>query len=317
MGRFVGIKILIVKIEQVIVLHLINNKQVTLQGIGTFRLDLSVSLPSESDKDFVIPENAVSFEYNPRATEDEALIDLIVQHTTKIKPLASSDLDSFLMLGRQFLNIGKPFKLDRLGTLDKAQTGELFFIPGQFTTPKIEAPKALKENENEESSGLFNDYNKEPDNSGKKTLAIIVTLVVLGLIGWAIYHFMFSKTSDENEKPVSEQLNSVTDTSMVTGSSSDSSALKKDSIISSPASDTFNLGNDLTFKIIFKETKNKTEAFTTMNKLNSWGHHVIMYTGDSVNYKLAEIFKLPLSDTTRVKDSLEKFYGNPVFVEVK
>jgi len=324
MGRFVGIKILNVKIEQVIVLHLLNIKQVTLQGIGTFRLDPSIPLPSETKKDFVIPESAVSFEYNPRATEDESLIDSIVQHTTKIKPLASSDLDSFLMLGRQFLNIGKPFKLDRLGTLDKAQTGELFFIPGQYITPKIEAPKALKENENEESSGLFNDYNREPDNSGKKILAIVVTLVVLAIIGWAIY-YMFFKTSGENEKPVTQQLNTATDSSIVTNSSvvrdsssiKDSSFLQQDSTQNSTLSETINPENDVTFKIIFKETKNRSTALTSMSKLNSWGHHVIMYTADSVNYKLAEVFKLPLSDTARVKDSLERFYGNPVLVEIK
>src|SRR5436190_709996 len=143
------------KIEQVIALHLFNNKEVTLQGIGTFRLDPSVSLPPDIEKDTVIPESAVIFEYNPKATEDPSLIDSIVKHTTKIKPLASADLDSFLMLGRQFLNIGKPFIIEKMGTLDKAQTGELIFIPGQFMTPKIEAPKALKENENEERSGLF------------------------------------------------------------------------------------------------------------------------------------------------------------------
>src|SRR5688500_4083762 len=146
MGRFVVIKNLKLKIDQVIVLHLFNNKQVTLQGIGTFRLDPSVSLPADSQKELVIPENAITFEYNPKATEDESLIESIVEHTTKIKPLASADLDSFLMLGRQFLNIGKPFTLNGLGTLDKAQAAQLIFIPGQFITPKIESPNPLKEN---------------------------------------------------------------------------------------------------------------------------------------------------------------------------
>lgn len=323
MGRFVSIKILNVKIEQVIVLHLLTHKEVILQGIGTFRLDPSAPLPAETEKDFMIPENAVSFEYNPKATEDSSLIDSIVQHTTKIKPLASSDLDSFLMLGRQFLNIGKPFRLDRLGTLDKAQSGELFFIPGQFTTPKIEAPKVLKEDENEESSGLFHDYNKPSDNSGKKILAITVTLIILGVIGWAIYHFIFSKTSTEDESPVTQQLNSATDSSSLTGSSSgnDSSLVKDSSLVDSTLNATLagavNPENDLTFKVIFKQSRNKGETFKTMTRLNAWGHHVIMYTADSIIYRLAEVFKLPLTDTTRVKDSLEKFYGNRVFVETK
>src|SRR5258705_12476681 len=107
LGRFVEIKINHVKIEQVIALHLLNKKIVTLQGMSIFRLDASVAVPADIDRDVVIPPNAVSFEYNPKVTEDASLIDSIVQHTTKIKPLAASDLDSFLMLGRQFLNIGK------------------------------------------------------------------------------------------------------------------------------------------------------------------------------------------------------------------
>jgi hypothetical protein len=33
-----------------------------------------------------------------------------------------------------------------------------------------------------------------------------------------------------------------------------------------------------------------------------------MYTADSVTYKLAEPFNLPLSDTAKIKDSLNRFY---------
>ncbi|MFN8244987.1 MAG: hypothetical protein U0T56_01200 [Ferruginibacter sp.] len=36
--------------------------------------------------------------------------------TRKIKPLATSDLESFTMLGKQFMNIGKPLILEGLGT---------------------------------------------------------------------------------------------------------------------------------------------------------------------------------------------------------
>ena len=73
-----------VKIEQLIVQHLYNSKQVTLQGIGTIHLDPSVSIPQEGDKVATVPENAFSFEYNLKAGEDEALIDFIVQQTRKI-----------------------------------------------------------------------------------------------------------------------------------------------------------------------------------------------------------------------------------------
>ncbi|MBA3674771.1 MAG: hypothetical protein H0W75_07420 [Chitinophagaceae bacterium] len=280
------------KIEQVLVHQLYNKKKITLQGIGSFNLDSSVSLPVDSDKGMIIPENALSFEYDPRAVEDEGLIDAMVQNTKKIKPLASSDLDSFLMLGRQFLNIGKPFTIEGLGTLDKAQSGELFFIPGQFTTPKIEAPKALKANESEEKSGLFPDYNAETKNNYTKPVLIIVAILLLCLGAWAAYHFFSQKNkSDQVNKPQPVQNNT------------DSVALNKDTTIA-PAT-----ANDhYTFKIVFKKTADKRAALKAYNRMKEYGHTVIMYTSDSVIYKVAEPFTLPLSDTTHIKDSLNKYY---------
>lgn len=297
------------KIEQVIVLHLYNTKEVTLQGIGTFRLNSPLTLPSEVEKDIVIPENAVSFDYNPKATEDAGLIDSIVKHTTKIKPLASADLDSFLMLGRQFLNIGKPFVLDKIGTLDKAQTGELIFIPGQFITPKIEAPKALKENENEESSGLFNDYNREPENNNKKIIAIIIAIIIAGLAGWGVYHFMFTKKT-----PATQSTPVAPSTVIIDSVPKNNTAVNKIT-----ADTTIHLTgvNDSSFNIIIRQTNNKKEALSYFKRLNRWGHHVVMYTQDSINFKLVEIINLPLSDTTRVKDSLSRFYHAPVSIQLK
>ncbi len=278
------------KIEQVLVQQLYNSKKISLQGIGSFSLDSSVSLPADSDKGMVIPENAITFNYNPKAGEDEALIDAIVQHTKKIKPLASADLDSFLMLGRQFLNIGKPFTIEGLGTLDKAQTGELVFIPGQFVTPKIEAPKALKENETEEKSGLFPDYDSEVRGSSSRTIFILVAIILLGLAAWAAWYFFYDKTADDG----------VIGTQIMPPA--DSSDVKTDSSVTTAATDNY------TFKIVFKETKDKQEAVKTLNKYTKFGHKVIMYTDDSITYKVAEPFTLPLSDTTHIKDSLNKYY---------
>src|SRR5688500_13405133 len=76
-----------VKIEQILILHLYNNKQITLQGIGTFKLDSSFALPEHFNKNIIFPNDAITFEYDPKVTEDALLIDAIVQHTKKIKSL--------------------------------------------------------------------------------------------------------------------------------------------------------------------------------------------------------------------------------------
>jgi hypothetical protein len=289
------------KIEQVLVQQLYSRKKITLQGIGIFSLDSSVYSPIDSEKLMAIPENAVSFEYNPKVGEDEDLVDSIVLHTKKIKPLASADLDSYLMLGRQFLNIGKPFTIEGLGTLDKAQTGELVFIPGQFITPKIEAPKALKENETEIKSGLFPNYDSEVKGNPTRTIFIIVMILVLGLGAWAAYYFFFKKTGED-----------ISNDSQSLQTNPDTAAVKKDTVATTSMNDGYS------FKIVFMETIDKADALKTFNKYNSFGRNVIMYTNDSVVYKVAEPFVLPLSDTSQMLDSLNKyFYFGKAHVEIK
>ena len=105
------------KIEQLLVQHFYNAGEVTLQGMGTFTLSPDFVMPKEQDKDLEIPSNAILFQYNSKATEDDSLINYIVEQTRKMKALASADLDSYLVLGKQFLNIGKPFAIEGLGVL--------------------------------------------------------------------------------------------------------------------------------------------------------------------------------------------------------
>ena len=112
------------KIEQLLVQHFYNAGEVTLQGMGTFTLAPDFVMPKELDKDLEIPSNAILFQYNAKATEDDGLINYIVEQTRKMKALASADLDSYLMLGKQFLNIGKPFAIEGMGVLAKSQQGE-------------------------------------------------------------------------------------------------------------------------------------------------------------------------------------------------
>ena len=78
-----------------------NCGEVTLQGMGSFTLSPDFAMPRDNDKDVEIPENAIAFTYNARATEAEALIGFIVQQTRKMNARAAADLDSYLVLGEQ------------------------------------------------------------------------------------------------------------------------------------------------------------------------------------------------------------------------
>jgi len=297
------------KIEQLLVQHFYIAKKVTLQGIGTFTLSPDFIVPAETDKDIVLPENAVSFQFNPRATEDEALIDYIVQQTRKIKPLASADLESYLMLASQFLNIGKPMKIEGIGMLEKSQTGEYYFSPGEFVNTKVEdATVQLKEKSREDIS-FANEASPSAGNN-KKIVTVLAVIVVLGAIGFAAWYFLIKKNTGEPAAQNTTEQTIAPSTTALDTTKKDSSnmvAKRPDSIaIQQPIANTAN--GAYTFKIVFKETPNKAAAIEKMHTMILRGHKVIMYTADSVTYKLAEPFTLPLSDTAKIKDSLNKYY---------
>jgi hypothetical protein len=297
------------KIEQLLVQHFYLAKQVTLQGIGTFTLSPDFVMPADTDKDIVLPENAVTFQYNPKATEDDALINYIVQQSRKMKPLASADLESYLMLASQFLNIGKPMKIDGIGILEKNQSGEFLFSPGQFINTKTEdATVQLKEKSREDIS--FSNEAR-PAAVNKKMLAIVAGVIVVGLIGWAAWYFISNKKTTTPIAETTPEQTAPATTPVLDTVKKDTATLpvtkKPDSVaMLQPAANTPVTG--YTFKIVFKVTNNKAIAVDKMNTMIKRGHKVIMYTADSVTYKLAEPFNLPLSDTAKIKDSLNRFY---------
>jgi hypothetical protein len=295
------------KIEQLLVQHFYNNREVTLQGMGTFMLSNDFIMPKENDKDVDIPDNAISFEYNARAVADDALIDYIVQQTRKMKSLAAADLDSYLVLGKQFLNIGKPFKIEGMGMLVKNQQGDLEFTKGHAFNSKIEtSPAALKEKTlNPEIS--FASEAKKTEGSNKKGLMLAGIIIGLGLIVTTAWYFLNKKNTASNQT-VAVIVN--TDTPTVNVQKTDTVALKPTMPL--PANDGY------TFKVVFLKTTDSAAAAYRMNVLTARHHKVIMFKKDSVTYALAEPFSLPLSDTAHIKDSLNRFYySGKAFIELQ
>lgn len=294
------------KIEQLLVQHFYNSREVTLQGMGTFTLSPDFVMPKENDKDAEIPDNAISFQYNSRAIADDALINYIVQQTRKMKSLAAADLDSYLVLGKQFLNIGKPFKIEGIGMLSNNQKGELQFSIGTSFHPKLEIiPAALKEKQEKLVSFAYQD--KKSNVGSKKALLIAVMVVGVGLIGTAVWYFMFKDKKATN--PVANTLTVSPDTTKTVSAIDTVATIKTEP---EKANDGY------TFKVVFMITSDSNAAVSRMNVLTSRGHKVIMYKQDSIRYRLAEPFNLPLSDTTHVKDSLNNFYFlGSGFIELK
>jgi len=304
------------KIEHLLAQYFYSVKKITLQGIGTFTLSPDFVMPAENDKAMEIPQDAISFQFNSRAAEDAGLIDYIVQQTRKIKPLASSDLESYIVLGSQFLNIGKPFKIDGIGVLEKSQNGDYQFTPlGHFANAKIEdAPVTLRE-KTEEAISFSNEA--KAGGNGKKIAVLLAGLLLLVAIGWAAWYFLTRKKTAEPVATITTQQKVSTVPPAADTLKKDSSTaalpLQKDSI-----KPVVPVPGGYSFKVVLKNYPSLMAAQKAYDRLTGYGHKLLLYTADSVTYKVAMPFTRPLADTAYARDSVRKilFGGNP-YIELK
>jgi uncharacterized protein (UPF0333 family) len=295
------------KTEQLIVQYLYSNKKVTLQDIGVFNITSEIHIPEDSDKDIVLPADTIQFAYDPKAPVDDGLVAFIMESTRKIKPLAYSDLESFIILNKQFLNIGKPLVFEGIGTLQKTQAGDYAFT--QATSSHVtteEMPKLITEKIKEKVS--FATPQKEK-NTGNNKVALWGLLGLFILIIAVAAFFILNKNDSSSATVMAE--NTAVDTLP---------AGKIDTVVN-PTPDTKPLAtapltDSNTFYIVIKEFTNFALADKSLKKLTSYGNNVVLTTKDSLNYKLRMPFMKPITDTLRVKDSLSKFFQAKAYVEL-
>ena len=296
------------KVEQLLVQYLYKNKTVSIQDIGRFSVSPEATIPMEGDKDTSLPEDAIQFEFDKKAVADEGLIDFIVEQSRKIRPLATSDLESYTILTRQFLNIGKPLHIEGLGVLQKNQQGNYDFIQGTNITSRTEVQHAVVKEKRQEEISFSTPAKKTPSKKGWMLAILILFLLSTAAATW---YFL----NREKDVPVTTEAGVVSDTNSLSDSISPAaidSVLKKDSIapVVKPANDGYS------FKIVIKEYATRIAAEKALAKLTSYGHKLVMTTKDSVVYKLSMPFNSPVSDTLRAKDSLRKFFNGKPYVEL-
>jgi hypothetical protein len=302
--------------------------------MGTFHLDPTVVVPAKNDKTISFPENAITFEYDAKAVEDPSLINAIVFNTKKLKPLASADLDSFLSWQKQLLNINMPFTLPDIGMLQKSSQGQLTFLPEKPPSPKNDTTKSLARQKKEVSPDRkeINTNNKKANptkteaspvkkevninfqkyktivNKNAKNILPFVAVICLGLIILAVYQTFTNQKSDKNpDTTIVEQKNTT-----ITANNKMVSKVKEDTIKfirPTIANSQQSINNTYIFKIVFFTTKFKHEAQNKINDIYGFGHlSANLYIEDSA-YKVAMPFNRPASDTSIIKDSLNKFYS--------
>jgi hypothetical protein len=297
-------KIFNLKFDTLLAQYLYQHKKLNLPGIGIFEASGSLSMQEDSEKQKT-PLEGISYKNIPVQRADDELIEFIKLHTGKMKPLAMSDLESYLALGKQFLNIGKPFYIEGIGTLSLSKQGKLDFTPGAYVSTKLEDPN-LDRSENKASSIYEEDRVKHEstNNNIKRIILILGTLATLFLIGWAGYYLYTINANNENAIPLQDQTQNEQN-------------LLKDSLNRAAADSLQKQANDSAaaasaspgqYKFIIEKTNNKARALRRYRNLHDNGSKIQIQSPDSVNFILYYSLPAMAKDTARIKDSLNRWH---------
>lgn len=292
------------KIQELLAQYLYKEKSLTLPGLGRFELDPSVNLTDTKEQ--VWPDGAITFTMDRQAQLSEELLVFLVQQTGKMKPLALSDLESYISTGMQLINIGKPFLIKGIGSLSKNQTNQLQFEQGNPVLEKIDSINTdhvrdrtvLAEGETEI------DFSHEERKSSRKPILIFGLIVALALVGWAVWLAFPKKTATTPAEENTEQT-AAADTAVV--QQPDTAAIIQDS--AQPVAPVVAAGDTTSFKLIVETVASKAKADARLAFHKGRQRELLLEMKDSTNYQLILSVARPLRDTAFVKDSLLKYYG--------
>ena len=322
--------------------YLYQTRKLDLQGIGSFTLDAGAVIPQETDKIGQMPATGIQFKNVTIATADDALVNFIKEHTGKMKSLAASDLDFFLMTGRQLLNIGKLFYLEGIGTLVKNKDGRLDFTPGEYMIARIDNPGHFGHSSHGGHSGTERDVTdegpreREPRNNSDRQILVLIGIVVgLLIIGGGGYYLY--KRNSFTEPAAEKQAVVIPDTTFskpdataaVNPSASDTVAGSKvvpsqgtkpagqapaTPSVTPPAAPTVNVPvppGALLYRFVILTTENKHHALRRYNQLLGYKLNIKMDQKDSAWFKLYFPIAALARDTAYIKDSLSDTYATP------
>lgn len=292
------------KIQEILAQYLYKEKSLTLPGLGRFDLDPSVNLTDTKEQ--VWPDAAITFTMDRQAQLSDELLTFLVQQTGKMRPLALSDLESYISTGLQLINIGKPFLIKGIGSLTKNQTTQLQFEQGNPVLEKIDSINTdhvrdrtvLAEGETEI------DFSHEARTNSKKPILIAGAIVAIALVGWAIWLAMPKKQAAPTAEENTEQT-AATDTPVI--QQPDTSALVKDSV--QPVATTVAAVDTTSFKLLVETASSKTKADARVAFHKTRNRNLLVEMKDSTHYQLILLVQQPLSDSSKVKDSLRNWYG--------
>jgi hypothetical protein len=306
------------KVSLLVAQYFYQHRELNLPGIGRFYLDDAVSIPDVNDKNFRDFLQYIQYTQKNITQPDAALIDFIRLHTGKIKPLAESDLDSYVSDGKILLNIGKFFHVEGIGSLYKNKNGVYEFTPGEPSLQRLEVTNDKKETEkaSKKKSVFEKDYypHESKGNASRRLLIGVGVIVGLAIIVWGGYS-LYSEKVQPTAAAITDTLEQPVDTAAQRRT--DSLALAKAAADSLLAANAIAPGK---YKFVFETTGNVKRAIKRHKVVSELVPDIKLESlNDSTLFKIFVVLPATAADTTRIKDSLNTWYygSRPIKITIE
>lgn len=149
---------------------------------------------------------------------------------------------------------------------------------------------------------------KRPDRQPRSRWWIAGSIVALLLVAWFTYKGTMQRR--QRRSKIEHILTKENTPSARDLSDMDSEQLKSDTLSQHPAA-----SDSIHYDIVFASYNNKDRALHQYRKMRNWGHPVVLYTQDSIIYKLAMPFTSLPDDTTVNLVNMMKLYGGKTYIE--
>ncbi len=315
------------KIPLLLIRYFYQTKRLSLPGLGIFTLDKNTVIPQESENQGEVP-NGAQFQKVAVASAEPELIAFISENTGKIKPLATADLESFLGLGIEMLNIGKPFLLEGIGTISRSPKGIFEFNPGFFglmplenrskdpkNSPEVkkttDSIKAVADSTSRQPGMAMGDH-----RNLLRAVALVAGMLIIGGGGYLMYRNRSAASGFSDSTVAVAGLMNEEDKAASPAPAKEPFTNK--AVVYKPVVETaapLKPADSAELKFVILSTPNKAHALRRYNQLLSFDLKARLFEKDSAWFKVYFAIPAKMKDTVHIKDSLRRQYDANVSID--
>ena len=282
--------------------YLFKHRQLAITGIGVFILADDYALPENTDNTFFYPGEAITFTYDRSQTISQNFIDEMAEVTGKNKALVSADIEQYLEHVRQYINLGRPYIMRPMGSLQKANNGSYYFTAGPVGVEKVDSSFGS------DGGSVFNAKPSAEMRKRKNVVNFIVTAIVICLVGggsWLAYSFLKKDgNTTKQDTPVAALQNDTTPINVTVPTNT----------VAVAANDT------LRFKAVFEKTKFRAKAYQRLAVTRQRGLPAnidsVAVNDTLTRYRLFIYKKFTVADTAMQRAALSKAFATNVTLEM-